>query len=542
MVFSSSLVFAGEWQEITPDSAPEARLGHSVVVLNGKAVVFGGRNNGSSLNVRSAGIQNTLFNDLWEFEDQDLEFSEKSPSNVPEARTDHAASAANGEMYVFYGEGASGFLSDIQRYNPSSNEWTEVQVSGNQPAPRKFHSAVTTSNDEVLVFGGLDSSFNVRNDLWAYNTQTNTWSQKANFPGAATHHTAAYHEGKMYVFGGFDSDFNFTGNTWEYDETSDSWNLIASDGPPARCCQGVAVEGDSMFIFGGSGDERSDKQDTWEFNFTTRSWTQVDDLPVATSDARGVKLPTLERILLIGGSQGGTAVGTIYIYTTDGTTNPPEPSDGVEANVEAMSFLQGSALTLFFDEKQEVGNAEVSWQNDPSSWDKEPIVVKIWNFSEKKDKLRVLEQFEQMKTSKNSFELLEKRLGKADFVVHSIAGNERSDVSTIKKQIKNTCGFAVLVLNKRIYRPVKKVEIKASGVDNPSNVVYKFRFGGINRSQFVQLPEVPIRWYSKINVKGKEMTKSDDGKFFWKYLIKKDHFSPRKKRWLKGGVVVFHMP
>lgn len=45
-------------------------------------------------------------------------------------------------FYVFGGDSVNGSLSDVRKYNCSSDSWVNIMVGGSAPAARSYHGAV----------------------------------------------------------------------------------------------------------------------------------------------------------------------------------------------------------------------------------------------------------------------------------------------------------------------------------------------------------------------------------------------------------------
>ena len=98
--------------------ATGARVGHAQAVLGSKLYVFGGR----------AGVEmgESELGDLWAFDADGGSWEELRAPNVPSPRSFHAATSANGRLYVFGGCGADGRMADLHAYDAAANRWTAL--------------------------------------------------------------------------------------------------------------------------------------------------------------------------------------------------------------------------------------------------------------------------------------------------------------------------------------------------------------------------------------------------------------------------------
>ncbi|MES2678802.1 MAG: kelch repeat-containing protein [Bacteroidota bacterium] len=184
---------------------------------------------------------------------------------------------ASGNLWLFGGlgyDGSSnyGFLNDLWKYNPITNEWTwihgnnvaddfgvygtqGVPSSLNVPGARSGAISWTDASGNLWLFGGQgwDSGGNLGslNDLWKYNPTTNQWTWMKgsntsdptgvygnvgvpaanNNPGGRNFSASwADGSGNLWLFGGvgFDGSGNYgdMGDLWRYNITSGQWAWI----------------------------------------------------------------------------------------------------------------------------------------------------------------------------------------------------------------------------------------------------------------------------------------------------------------------------
>ena len=202
------------------------------------------------------------------------------PDNVPGARFSSVAwMDSSGTMWLFGGEGYDsagnlGFLNDLWRYNPATNEWTWVSgsnfraqagiygtkgipSSSNMPSARYRGLSWTDSAGRLWMFGGRgyttsSSSSGYLNDLWVYDPVTGmwTWMSGANtlnrsgvygtqgIPGAANVPGARYWSiswtdtsGNLWLIGGegYDRIGNkgYLNDLWVYEPATGLWTWMS---------------------------------------------------------------------------------------------------------------------------------------------------------------------------------------------------------------------------------------------------------------------------------------------------------------------------
>lgn len=183
------------------------------VDASGMFWLFGGLGFGAS------GAQNSL-NDLWRYNPSTNQWTWMKGSNSTNQTgtygTQGTAATANnpggryacasyldasGNFWVFgglgYGASTFGRLSDLWKYNPSSNEWTWMKgtssenqtgtygtqgtaASGNNPGGREQIQFWTAADGDFYLLGGngfsASGAANPLNDLWKYSTSSNNWT------------------------------------------------------------------------------------------------------------------------------------------------------------------------------------------------------------------------------------------------------------------------------------------------------------------------------------------------------------------------------
>jgi N-acetylneuraminic acid mutarotase len=191
--------------------------------------------------------------------------------------------AVQGKIYTFSGMG-----SGVTVYDFGTNDWTQIAVSLPISPDAGF-----VINDIIYLTAPNG------NDFYAFNTVTNTFTQKANYPGMAgamafdINGKGYYGSGTRYNFG-CSNETCFTNSFYEYNPVTDSWTTKASI--PSSFYNGVGIGlngkgyvgmGDVFYAFGSA----SKKSSAWyEYDPNTDVWTQkqgVMNNPYAFSqDAR----------------------------------------------------------------------------------------------------------------------------------------------------------------------------------------------------------------------------------------------------------------
>jgi N-acetylneuraminic acid mutarotase len=126
-----------EWRDKTP--MPTAREHLASAVVDGKLYVIGGRVGGWQHNLDANEVYDPI-TDSW-----------TTLEAMPSKRGGLAAtSSANGNIYVFGGEGADGTFNNNEKYDVNANKWTPELTM-----PTARHGLVAAAvNDRIYVVGG----------------------------------------------------------------------------------------------------------------------------------------------------------------------------------------------------------------------------------------------------------------------------------------------------------------------------------------------------------------------------------------------------
>jgi hypothetical protein len=199
-------------------------------------------------------------------------------------------------------------------YDVAANIWSALSPKGKlKPARKSSCMALDESSGKIILFGGTDMN-KWYNDTWSYDPVANTWTDLkplGTVPNGRSDAGMAYDptSGKMILFGGVDGSFNCLDDTWSYDPATNTWTQLTATGvgPSARSGLGMAYDPHSkmVILFGGIDSQFVCYGDTWSFDPAEGTWTQLE--PIGASPmARGRSVlaydANLDKMLLFGGS------------------------------------------------------------------------------------------------------------------------------------------------------------------------------------------------------------------------------------------------
>lgn len=214
------------------------------------------------------------------FADEDSNFAvvntwtNMNPSLHPPARSQHAmAYDSKSDRIILFGGDKNGhhsFLGDTWAYDYNTNTWTNMSPKIS-PSARDRHAMVYDSrSDRIILFGGYNGN-DYLNDTWSYNYNTNTWTNMTQFfPGKLANHGMAYDSESdgIIVFGGG------ANQTWSYDYSNNTWTEMKPKKAPYFPSSYVLAydsESDRIIAFDGF----PKIIHTWIYDYNTNTWTNV---------------------------------------------------------------------------------------------------------------------------------------------------------------------------------------------------------------------------------------------------------------------------
>lgn len=157
----------------------------------------------------------------------DLELPVKRCADIPSPRASAAVFVHDNAAYVFGGrDSLNHYLNDLWRYDTSTDTWTCL---GATPlSPRVNATACTEGHKAYLGLGfcgrhGQDTSY--LQDWWSYDFETQQWERLADYPNYYTDRAVTFREsGRLAVGYGF--NWNYRRDFFCYHISADRWDSI----------------------------------------------------------------------------------------------------------------------------------------------------------------------------------------------------------------------------------------------------------------------------------------------------------------------------
>jgi hypothetical protein len=142
-------------------------------------------------------------------------------------------------------------------FNPSTGQWTHFDANSPITPGARADASILVHNDEVYLFAGLTSSYQLMNDVWKFNFETATWTL-VNSGLVGTVPVGRYHQVTVL---GTNCQSNNQFEQQEQEEGCDHNNDFA-----------IMAWGDN-YLFGATVPHIND---IWEYTFSTNSWRLVE--------------------------------------------------------------------------------------------------------------------------------------------------------------------------------------------------------------------------------------------------------------------------
>src|SRR5207249_3986926 len=266
------------WTRMDSPATPSPRIYHAMTydAQSDRVILFGGEDTAAVLG------------DTWAYDFSSNGWTNADPATRPVRRVYHAmAYDAQSDRVIFFGgDLAGGLFNDTWAYDFNTNAWTDMAPGLSPPATLCDAMAYDSESDRVILFGGYVNGGGVSNDTWAYDFKANTWTDMDPLvkPHGRYNHAMAYDSAsdRVILFGGYDSGSNFN-DTWAYDFNTNAWtDLDPPAKPPVRSQHAMAYDSgsDRLIMFGGVGSPGY-LNDTWAYEFNKNTWTNAPAGPSA---------------------------------------------------------------------------------------------------------------------------------------------------------------------------------------------------------------------------------------------------------------------
>jgi N-acetylneuraminic acid mutarotase len=254
---------------------------------------------------------------------------------MPTARSEIAAAAVDGRIYVAGGLTALGTSNIFESYDPAADRWQKLPS-----LPLAVHHlAAVGAAGCFYITGGYDSmrfKADVRS-TWSFDSKAGAWRGIADMPAPRAAHAMAEIGGKPYVAGGVGPD---SIALWVYDPATDRWDASRKPLPTVREHLAAAVVDGRLYVIGGRWGGQGNLTTVEVYDPTTDRWTRKRDMPTARS---GFTAAVIAGRIHVAGGESLTSSETfaqheVYDPATDTWVRQPDlptPRHGLASAVVA---------------------------------------------------------------------------------------------------------------------------------------------------------------------------------------------------------------
>ena len=290
------------WFE-TAGTAPAPRSGQATAYdpIRQELVLFGGADGA------------IRFDDTWEFDG--VAWHQRFPPNAPAARSGAMMTfdVDLGGVLLHGGYDGSSPVGDTWLYDGTT--WTEV-TAGTPPVVYSGGMAHDPQRGVTVVYGGNTSTGWAR-ATWEIDGLQWTQVIAASGPDYRSRHVMVYDavNGRIHMYGGQTPGGVETQDNWVYDG---AWTDLGAGGPSAR--QNMRMSYDSgcgsVLLYGGDKDGTT-YDDLWQWDGSSWSMIAAGSAPGTRSQGSADYFPPEDALVMFGGHDGVSAVGTTWRYGCD---------------------------------------------------------------------------------------------------------------------------------------------------------------------------------------------------------------------------------
>jgi N-acetylneuraminic acid mutarotase len=290
---------------------------------------------------------NLMLNDLWEYDPGTNTWTQKA--NFPgQARRDAVAFSIGTKGYVGTGmNNADAFmgnpLSDFWQYDPASNTWLQKAPYPGNFGAGIYYAAGFALNGKGYICCGKEGASNYSNELWEYNPSGNSWTQKNNFPGGVRYGGTAFVIGN-YAYYGTGTDENvFNNDFYRYSPSTNTWTPIADfPGSERFSCSSFTLGTCGYLVFGSDGGY---KDELWQYDPAANYWSVRASYP--NGERRSAVAFTIGSRAYAGTGKGLTGTRKdFYEYTAPFIIGIDEYPKGIISSVYPNPLKQSATITL----------------------------------------------------------------------------------------------------------------------------------------------------------------------------------------------------
>ncbi len=220
---------------------------------------------------------------------------------APERLESATGAYLNGRVYVFGGMNETSYWQDTTLlYDFDTDSWSASQ---DLPYEGYFMRCAAVDDENILLVGGYNYGDMAVDSCYLFNVNTEVFTPVSSMPEGRSAGGLALMDGTVYYFGGWDDSLIVRQEIFAYDVASDSWSL-AGMLPKARAGMATATVSDGrIYIMGGGphfyGTDEENVVEALAWNPTDGRFDSLPDLP--SSFRYGAAYQVGDRVVFFGG-------------------------------------------------------------------------------------------------------------------------------------------------------------------------------------------------------------------------------------------------
>jgi len=359
------VVNTNTWIKMNPETIPPGRTDSPLVYDSGSdmIILFGGEN----------GPNNPMRNDTWAYSYETDSWTNMSPILAPSVRFGHGFTydSESDRVIMFSGfnqsdtQGKHINHQETWEYDYNQNLWTNLNPSS-MPAPRCYGTMVyDEESDRTILFGGILNGNILTADTWAYDYNTNTWENMnpSSHPSIRFWPIMAYNTeaDRIILYGGLAAGATILTDTWAYDYNTNTWTNLSPINHPTESSGALIYDtkNNVCLLFGGIYSNDILSSITWIYNYTSNYWCWIDSSNELLKRCRAPLAYDINsnRTIMFGGMPGGTDFDNIYndtwsfefqgqCITPTTTTSTTTTANGTPSPLPLLPMLYGLMLIV----------------------------------------------------------------------------------------------------------------------------------------------------------------------------------------------------
>ena len=282
---------------------------------------------------------------------------------------------------------------DTMAYDVNNNNWTNLNPAIH-PYPSSWGvMAYDSESEKIVQFGGIPQNGWASNETWIYDSELNTWTNADpnNFPAMRSAHVMAYdsesdvvilHGGALGVEDNPDGVYVKYNDTWAYDYNTNTWTNMNPTGLDVGLSEAQMTydsESDRIIMFGGYfvypyDDPQPEyfSTKTWAYDYNTNTWENITTTihPAPRYDHALAYDSESDRVILVGGWTYGNYDLWNETWAFDYNTKTWEnmnPTNNPKKIAHKMAYDSESDLVILFGGLKET--EEDTFSNDIYTYD-----------------------------------------------------------------------------------------------------------------------------------------------------------------------------